>query len=351
MKILGLAILFLAACSFAPNAATKGPRPDGAPDAQDDAQLDAEVDAAPVLPPSCVGLPTTCGPTGTSQCCTSPLIPGGTFYRSYDSAPDGLYSDMSYPATVSSFRLDQYEVTVGRFRAFVAAGAGTQDAPPATGAGARALNGTTDQGGWDPSWNADLPFDTAALKSALKCDATYQTWTDAASANDAMPINCVSWYEAFAFCTWDGGFLPTEAEWNYAASGGSEQRAYPWSSPPGTTQIDCSHANYDPSGTQCSAGGEQAVRVGRESPVGDGRWSQADLGGNVNDWILDTFESPYPSQSCHDCANLADGQERVDRGGSFVDGSAVLRTGIRGHVPPSMRFRNVGLRCARAVAP
>jgi hypothetical protein len=56
------------------------------------------------------------------------------------------------------------------------------------------------------------------------------TWTDTVGPNENLPMNCVPWYKAFAFCVWDGGRLPTEAEWNYAATGGNEQRKYPWGS-------------------------------------------------------------------------------------------------------------------------
>jgi formylglycine-generating enzyme required for sulfatase activity len=52
----------------------------------------------------------------------------------------------------------------------------------------------------------------------------------------------MDWYEAYAFCIWDGGFLPTDAEWNYAAAGGAQQRAYPWSNPPTSLTIDPSYA-------------------------------------------------------------------------------------------------------------
>jgi formylglycine-generating enzyme required for sulfatase activity len=61
-----------------------------------------------------------------------------------------------YPATVSTFGLDKYEITVGRFRQFVDAGHGTRAQPPASGAGGRTLNGMANQGGWEPAWNANL---------------------------------------------------------------------------------------------------------------------------------------------------------------------------------------------------
>jgi len=60
---------------------------------------------------SCSGLAATCGPSGNASCCSSSVVPGGTFSRS---------NDATYPATVSDFVLDTYEITVGRFRKFVA---------------------------------------------------------------------------------------------------------------------------------------------------------------------------------------------------------------------------------------
>lgn len=97
-----------------------------------------EVDAG-VMPSapatSCIALPHTCGATGNDDCCNSLLVPGGSYYRSYDVAGDSGSGDKSAPATISNFRLDKYEVTVGRFRAYVEANQGTQESPPATGAG------------------------------------------------------------------------------------------------------------------------------------------------------------------------------------------------------------------------
>jgi sulfatase modifying factor 1 len=95
-------------------------------------------DATSVLPGSCVGLPMTCGASGDDNCCNSPVVIGGTYDRSYDLAGDVNSGDMSFPATIGSFHLDKYEVTVGRFRAFVTAAMGTQSNPPLTRTGADA---------------------------------------------------------------------------------------------------------------------------------------------------------------------------------------------------------------------
>ena len=308
--------------------------------------IDVSADATTGAQLSCVGLASTCGPAGTSSCCDSPLVSGGTFYLGYDVANDASYKDMTHPATVGDFRLDAYPVTVGRFRAFVAAGLGTQQAPPSSGVGARTLGGVADQGGWDPAWNASLPADPPSLITMLDCGVPYQSWTDTPAASEALPIDCITWFEAMAFCTWDGGFLPSEAEWMYAAAGGTDQRAFPWSTPASSLTIDCTYADYDASTGYCVTGANGGVdRVGSESPAGDGKWGHADLGGNVWEWTLDYDGGGY-LLPCDDCANLTPAPNRVFHGGDFHALLQSLRVAHRASDVPAAAY--VGARCARA---
>ncbi|HEY5372360.1 MAG TPA: formylglycine-generating enzyme family protein [Polyangiaceae bacterium] len=243
---------------------------------------------------------------------------------------------------MSDFRLDTYEITVGRFRKFVAA---YSQAMIAEGAGANPNNPSDT--GWSTAWNTNLDATPTALTTALKCDASYETWTDAAgsAAAESLPINCVDWFEAEAFCIWDGGRLPTEAEWNYAAAGGTAQRVYPW----GSTAPDCTYANfYGAAGAgSCVAPGTGGVNpVGSESPKGDGLYGQADLAGNVWERVQDWFVNPY-TNPCNNCANMTVSSGRVIRGGSFFGNASDLLSSNRFYFSPSNRSHGLGARCAR----
>lgn len=309
-----------------------------------------------------------CGPNCES-CSTNLLVTGGTYLRSYDGV---FFSDRGNPATVSNFRLDKFEVTVGRFRQFVAAVIGGWR--PASGGGKHThLNGglgLADSGGiagtfetgWNSLWNNNLSSTPEGWNTSPEGPSLSQPLGD----YDSGPIDLVSWYHAYAFCIWDGGFLPSEAEWNYAASGGNEQRLYPWSTPPSSAVIDCSYLNFEPegsSGASCSFVGVPAPPVGLEhvgsrSPKGDGKWGQSDLAGNVSEWTMDWFVN-YATP-CVDCAYLAINtqpvSERVLRGGAADRQAAkpgspsALLTSDRVALSPSGidSFVNPpGIRCAR----
>ncbi|HEX7837548.1 MAG TPA: SUMF1/EgtB/PvdO family nonheme iron enzyme [Kofleriaceae bacterium] len=306
-----------------------------------DAPLDAAgTDTVLLTQPHCLGLPAICGDADHDDCCASSEVFGGTFYRGYDVAGDADSGTTDQPATISSFRLDKYEVTVGRFRAFVNAGMGTRSKPPSDDSGAHA---TIPGSGWNRAWNLDLAASTPALIAVLKCH-DLATWTDSAGPGDNRPINCVTWYEAMAFCIWDGGYLPTDAEWNYAATGGAEQRIYPWSVPPGSVVIDGEDASYACLGDgSTSCAGTDLLPVGHK-PRGDGRWGQSDLAGNALEWVLDG--SWFYLNPCIDCAELIHTDNRLLRGGGFDAPADTMR--MRTHLATTPASGGFGFRCARA---
>ena len=283
---------------------------------------------------SCTGLGASCGPQGNQNCCASALVPGGTFLMG-----DASVAPPEHAVTVNPFDLDLYEVTVGRFRKFIEAYPTFTIMP---GMGAHPL---IPGSGWNGSWTR--PASQAAFISNVKCDSTYQTWTDAAGANENKPINCVNWYEAFAFCFWDGGRMPTEAEWEFAAAGGDENRLYPWGSADPNANWVASFNCLGDGNPACAATDILAVGA---VPGGAGRWGHQDLGGGMFEWALDWYDGAWYTgggSTCTNCANVTSGSSRVLRGGSWINDAADLRAAYRSYYDPSVRYGNHGFRCAR----
>jgi formylglycine-generating enzyme required for sulfatase activity len=239
----------------------------------------------------------------------------------------GADEQPEHEATVDGFMLDVFEVTVGRFRKFVEAYDGT---PPPEGAGVHpAISGS----GWQSAWDAALPATRGDLVAAVKCHSTHQTYSE--TSGDARPMNCVSWYVAFAFCAWDGSRLPTEAEIERAAEGGLN-RLFPW----GDTPPTATHANFGPTP------GSPFIAVG-SFPDGAGRWEHHDLAGSMWEWALDWYDASFYGASCDRCANLLPGSTRVARCGAWDVGATSLRSANRFDSAPNTPKSYIGFRCAR----
>ncbi len=285
---------------------------------------------------SCRDIADSCGPQGTEDCCMSPVVEGISAEQA---------SVTSTPTTSSDFRLDRFEVTVGRFRAFVDA---YPHSRPAAGNGGHPRIA---QSGWNSDWDSVLPADRGELVTRLHCNLQFDTFTDTPTYYESFPVNCVDWYLAFAFCAWDGGRLPTEAEWNHAARGGLENRRLPWSAPPSSEAIDPGHATYD-----CLADGMDRWQcivsdihsVGTHSPLGDGFFGQADLAGNMREWTLDAYHDSAMTP-CDDCAYLREEPStRVLRGGAWDLAAESLLNSSRDEASPGFRYQDIGFRCARS---
>jgi sulfatase modifying factor 1 len=224
---------------------------------------------------------------------------------------------------VDAFALDKYEATVGRVRAWVSAGRPL----PEDG---EVLH---DEGTGKPyRWSAKAKVQDA---KSLAGWARYDTW---GAGNERRPKNFINWHTALAFCHYEGGRLPTEAEWKYAVAGGSEARPYPWGSEGPTPE----RAIFN-----CTGDGDQScsladiLEVGSR-PSGAGRWGHMDLAGSMFEWTMGK--------------DTAGGyQEETSRGGGFCYIGGVDRR-ARTDLKPLVFRREaadtvshmVGVRCAYA---
>ncbi len=242
-----------------------------------------------------------------------------------------------HPLVVPAFSLDRYEVTVGRYRAFLDEWSGAR---PLEGDGA---NRSVPGSGWQAAWNEELPQTRADAMRLLHCDGGNESWTDAPGPNEERPMGCLNWYEAFAFCIWDGGRLATEAEWERAAAGGDENRVYPW----GNAEPDC--ARVAP-WHECREMSDAFAPVGSH-PTGRGRWGHEDFAGGAEEWTLDYwgyYHAPYPLAQL--TPEFAVDNPRSLRGLSFYGGMGDMRAADRGTAPPRNRYVRFGVRCAHDLA-
>ncbi len=224
---------------------------------------------------------------------------------------------------------------MGRFRKFASVYSG----PPASGAGAHPLIANS---GWQTAWNGAVAANSGALVAAVQCDSAYQTY-NGSGANDRLPMNCVNWYEAFAFCAWDGGRLPTQTEGEYVAYGGNSGYDYPW----GSASRDSAHAVYGCGGDGVTGCAFSDILPVGSKPAGAGKWGQLDLSGSVFEWVLDW---DGPRMACNNCANLTPGSTHYIRGGSWSFDVSYLHS-LNGYnlYSYTTHYSHIGFRCARSL--
>lgn len=144
------------------------------------------------------------------------------------------------------------------------------------------------------------------------------------------PVIHVNWHEAQAFCRWAARRLPSEAEWEMAASWDptrAVKRRYPWGDQPPTAQ----HANLDAVAMGC-------VDVGA-LPAGDSPYGFRQMMGNVWEWTSSAF-GPYPGFVADPYKDYSEPWfhgHKVLRGGCWVTRGRLLRNTWRNFYPPHRR--------------
>ncbi len=310
IAVAALAIGFLTACvviSLITSPGAPTPRPTPLPTLVRSPTPTPRPTVTPTRVPTPAGLPTNAALGGAwtrpADGMVMVRVPAGTFPMGSPPGEPWTQEDEVPPhaVTLRAFWLDRTEVTNGQYARCVVAGA------------------------------CESPF--AARQSTQEGhygDPRY----------DAYPVVNVSWPMAQAYCNWAGAYLPTEAQWEYAARG-PDGLLFPW-------------GNSAPDGTRLNF----AREVGEPRPVGSyelgASWCGAlDMAGNVWEWTADWYRI-YTETAQVDPVGPPQGIGHVLRGGSWYDGADfvraanryVIREAYRDYYTSTGYGGQIGFRCA-----
>lgn len=225
-------------------------------------------------------------------------VPAGAFIRGCIPEDDPQCSETEQPQRLlelGEYRVDRLETSVAAYRSCVLAGACTE---PGSG--------------------------------------DYCNWGDAERVYH--PVNCVTWFQADAYCRWAGKRLCSEAEWEKAARGIKGSR-YPW----GNVQPVCKVASFG--GPTGPCGDTSTSEVGTH-PDGDSPFGLLDASGNVWEWVADWYDGAWYQRS-DPIAGPLFGEFRVVRGGSFASDAKELRAAYRWAQKPDQAAVGLGIRCCQ----
>lgn len=291
------------------------------------------------------GLSSVAGPDSSAVSLVGMVhVPGGSYVMGGDSVWGRPDEFPHHQVTVSSFYMDEHEVTNRQFREFVeASGYVTMaERKPDWEELKKQVPPGTPKPPEEVLVAASLVFKQTEKPVSLNDPSVWWAWVAGANwrhpegpessieGKDDLPVVHVSWEDAEAYANWAGKRLPTEAEWEYAARGGNQTNIYPW----GNDLINEGKAKANswdgrfPYENTTKDGFARAAPVKQYSPNGYGLY---DMGGNVWEWCADWYHSKYYETCLKN--NIVENppgpdepfdpdelyaQKKVTRGGSFL---------------------------------
>ncbi len=300
-----------------------------------------ETPRAPLVRPTTMAPPSWAGdqpipctiPVGPNEIC----VPGGAFVLGDMLALEDLdrRAQPERMRVVPPFIIDKYEMTVARYRDAVRRGFQSPDDTPKDN-GELVLSSVKERGAC--TWNKNLNNDPAEGIN-----------------RESYPLNCVSWTTARAVCQFYGGDLPTEDQWELAATVGKDRVEYPY--PWGRELPTCDRTVY---ARGVSPQEDACTKAGR--PVGPAPVTELEdrdvsplgivgLGGNVQEWLVNGFTSyadaAWERAGLRGPIDAPETPLRAVRGGDWL-GFPLYATGsARRAQPPVGNYTTVGFRCAR----